>query len=86
MERRSPSPGPEVVLLEPRQLHDCRAVIEAVRAGKTVVVNLAAMAASSGQRLIDLACGGISAMDGQALRLADAVFLFAPALTPIHTP
>ncbi|SBO42843.1 cell division protein SepF [Cyanobium sp. NIES-981] len=81
-----PLPGPEVLLLEPRQLHDSRAVIEAVRAGKTVVVNLAAMASSHGQRLIDLACGGITAMDGQALRLADAVFLFAPALTSIHTP
>lgn len=77
--------SPNVLLLEPRRLADGHDVIEAVRAGRTVVVNVAAMAASSAQRLIDLATGGISAMDGQAVQVAGTVFLFAPALTAIQT-
>jgi FtsZ-interacting cell division protein YlmF len=38
-----------------------------------------------GQRLLDYACGGITAMDGQAHRIGDGVFLLAPALTQVET-
>ncbi len=68
-----------VLVLTPRSFHDARRVIEAVRDNRTVLVNSAWLEDSPGQRLIDFACGGITAICGQVHRIAEEVFLFAPA-------
>jgi cell division inhibitor SepF len=51
---------------------------------RTVVLHLGAMEPAEAQRTIDFVSGGVYAMDGQSERLADTVFLFAPALVTIH--
>ncbi|MEX1315573.1 MAG: cell division protein SepF [Synechococcaceae cyanobacterium] len=71
--------GGQVLVFTPRSVHDARRVIEAVRANHTVLVNSAWLEDSPGQRLIDFVCGGIAAICGQVHRIAEEVFLFAPA-------
>lgn len=71
--------GSVVLVFTPRSLQDARTVIEAVRDNRTVLVNSAWLEDSPGQRLIDFVCGGIEAICGQVHRVAEEVFLFAPA-------
>jgi cell division inhibitor SepF len=68
-----------VLVLTPRSFNDARLVIAAVRANRTVLVNAGWLEDSPGQRLIDFACGGMTAIRGQVHRVAEEVFLFAPA-------
>jgi cell division inhibitor SepF len=84
--RLSPQAGiaTQVLVFTPRSVEDARRVIEAVRARHTVLVNAAWLEDSPGQRLIDFACGGISALCGQVHRIAEEVFLFAPAAVAVH--
>ncbi|MCP9926945.1 cell division protein SepF [Cyanobium sp. CH-040] len=76
--------GSQVLVFTPRSLNDARTVIAAVRANRTVVVNSAWLEDSPGQRLIDFVCGGIQAICGQVHRIAEEVFLFAPAGTRVQ--
>ena len=78
--------GNRMLVFTPRSFHDARRVIEAVRAEQTVLVNAAWLEDSPGQRLIDFVCGGIAAMCGQVHRVAEEVFLFAPAAVRVLGP
>ena len=73
----------EIVVVHPIGLEDGRQAIQAVRAGRSVVLNASDLDPELGQRLVDFTCGGIAAMDGQSHRLGEAVFLFAPMLAKI---
>lgn len=73
-----------MLVFTPRSLQDARTVIEAVRGNRTVLVNSAWLEDSPGQRLIDFVCGGIEAICGQVHRVAEEVFLFAPAGTRVQ--
>jgi FtsZ-interacting cell division protein YlmF len=44
-----------------------------------VVLNASSADAGQAQRLIDFACGGMEAIDGQAHRIDAETFLFTPA-------
>jgi FtsZ-interacting cell division protein YlmF len=44
-----------------------------------VVLNASATDAGEAQRLIDFACGGMEAIDGQTHRIDAETFLFTPA-------
>lgn len=80
---RSPS-GSEILVLLPTDLTDGLVAIEAVRSGRSVLLNASHLEPRLGQRLLDITCGGISAMDGQALKVGDAVYLFTGALSRIE--
>jgi FtsZ-interacting cell division protein YlmF len=74
----------QLLVLTPRCLQDARAVIEAVRANRAVLVNSAWLQDSPGQRLIDVVSGGIAALRGQAHRISEEVFLFAPGMLTVR--
>ncbi|MEB3320261.1 MAG: cell division protein SepF [Cyanobium sp.] len=80
---RSSDGGRSLVVVTPRGLGDAPAVIEAVRSNRVVVVNSAWLEDAPGQRLIDFICGGLAAIGGQVHRIAEEVFLFAPASTSV---
>jgi Uncharacterized protein conserved in bacteria len=71
--------GARLLVFHPRQLEDAQALIRAVKANQTVVLNASSAEAGEAQRLIDFACGGIEAIDGQAHRIDAETFLFTPA-------
>lgn len=74
---------PEVVVMTPSRFEDAMAAVQAVQRMRTVVLHLGSMDPAEAQRTIDFVSGGVFAMDGQSERLADTVFLFAPALVAI---
>jgi cell division inhibitor SepF len=74
----------QILVLRPGCLEDGQQAIEAVRAGRSVVLNASELDPALGQRLVDFTCGGITAMDGQSHRLGEAVFLFAPLVARIE--
>jgi cell division inhibitor SepF len=76
--------SPEVVVMTPARFEDAMAAVQAVQRLRTVVLQLGAMEPEEAQRTIDFVSGGVYAMDGQSERLAETVFLFAPALVTIH--
>ncbi len=76
--------SPEVVVMTPGRFEDATDAVLAVQQLKTVVLHLGGMRPEEAQRTIDFVSGGVFAMDGQSERLAETVFLFAPALVAIH--
>jgi FtsZ-interacting cell division protein YlmF len=82
--RRDGAAAQQILVLRPGCLEDGQQAIEAVRAGRSVVLNASELDPCLGQRLVDFTCGGIHAMDGQSHRLGEAVFLFAPQMARIE--
>ncbi|MFM7361258.1 MAG: cell division protein SepF [Cyanobium sp.] len=74
----------QILVLRPGCFEDGQRAIEAVRSGRSVVLNASDLDPALGQRLVDFTCGGITAMDGQSHRLGEAVFLFAPLMATIR--
>lgn len=78
------SKQPEVVVMTPARYDEAEQAVRAVQQRRTVVLHLGAMPTDEAQRAIDFVSGGVCALDGQAERLADSVFLFAPTTVAIH--
>ena len=70
--------------MTPAGFGDAMEAVRAVQQLRTVVLHLGAMEPDEAQRTIDFVSGGVCAVDGQAERLADTVFLFAPTMVAIH--
>jgi len=65
MDNSTPFRGARLLVFHPRQLEDAQDLIRAD--------------AGEAQRLIDFACGGMEAIDGQTHRIDAETFLFSPA-------
>jgi cell division inhibitor SepF len=70
--------SPQVQVMAPRRLEEAQQIIEAVRDNQTVVLQTANADEGVAQRLIDFACGGMAAIDGQVHRINAETFLFSP--------
>ncbi len=70
--------SPQLLVMAPRRLEEAQQIIEAVRDNQTVVLQIANAEDGVAQRLIDFACGGIAAIDGQVHRINAETFLFSP--------
>lgn len=77
--------GRRMLVIAPRRLEEAQHIIAAVRGNQTVVVQASQADDGVAQRLIDFACGGIAAIDGQVHRIDEQTFLFSPALATVHT-
>lgn len=75
---------PEILVLFPVGMEDGPRAVEAVRNGRSVLLNASALEPRLGQRLVDFTCGGVSAMDGRSHRIGEAVFLFTVALSRVE--
>ena len=76
--------GQRVLVIAPRRLEEAQQIIEAVRQNQTVVLQTANAEEGVAQRLIDFACGGIAAIDGQVHRINGETFLFSPAQATVE--
>lgn len=68
-----------IVLSEPKSFEDGRRVADDLKNKKPVVVNLETLDHDSARRCIDFLSGTIYALNGTVEKIAEAVFLFAPA-------
>ena len=68
----------EVIVLEPTSFSQAHDVIQYLKKGSSIVLNLCKLDAEQSQRLIDFVCGGIYALDGSQKRVGEGVFLLVP--------
>ena len=70
--------GHEILILRPQGLEGMEGAVEALQSHQSVVVDLGALDADQAQRYADFVAGGTAALDGQAVRVSDRVFVFVP--------
>ena len=85
LEQANYSATNEVVVLEPTSFSQAPEVIQFLRKGSSIVLNLCKLDADQSQRLIDFVCGGIYALDGSQRRVGEGVFLLAPSSVNINS-
>jgi FtsZ-interacting cell division protein YlmF len=76
--------GAEILVLVASGLEDGAMAIEAVRSGRSVLLNVCHLSSEEGTRLLDFTRGGIAAMDGQFWGIGEAVFLFTRGLCRVE--
>ncbi|MDJ0626196.1 MAG: cell division protein SepF [Candidatus Caenarcaniphilales bacterium] len=75
----------EVIVLEPTSFNQAPEVIQYLRRGSSIVLNLCKLDSEQSQRLIDFICGGIYALDGSQRRVGEGVFLLVPNSVNINS-
>ena len=70
--------GYEVKVIEPRTFEDAATIVQQLRSGKTIVLNLHLLDKEQSQRTIDFFCGAAHALDGKPQKVGDLVFVFTP--------
>ncbi len=70
--------GYEVKVIEPRSFEDAASIVQQLRNGKTIVLNLHLLDKEQSQRTIDFVCGAAHALDGKPQKVGDLVFVFTP--------
>jgi cell division inhibitor SepF len=73
-----------IVLFEPLNFEEGRKIADNLKAKKPVVVNLERMDHDAARRCIDFLSGTIYALNGSVEKIAESVFLFAPASVSIE--
>lgn len=73
------SKGYEVKVMEPRSFEDAAQIVQHLRNRKTIVLNLHLLDKEQSQRTIDFVCGASQALNGNAKKVGDLVFVFAPS-------
>jgi len=69
---------PEIMMKDVHTVNECKDVILALLAKKTVLVNLVAMNADTAQRVLDTLSGATFAIDAKIRRAADSTWLCTP--------
>ncbi|MDY7015211.1 MAG: cell division protein SepF [Cyanobacteriota bacterium] len=69
----------ELCALEPNSLDDMESVLQALRAQKAVILKMTRIDPREGQRALDFVVGGSYSLDGDWMKIAEAIFLFVPS-------
>ena len=67
-----------MVVLQPQSMEDTQTVIDNLRLGKPVIVNLENLNSDAAQRLLDFISGAIYALEGSVRKVSRGIFLLAP--------
>lgn len=68
----------QMMLLQPQSFEDTQMVIDNLRDGRSVIVNLENMNQATAQRVLDFISGAIYALDGDMRKVSKGIFLCAP--------
>jgi len=74
----SSSDAVRMVVLQPQSMEDTQTVIDNLRLGKPVIVNLENLSGDAAQRLLDFISGAIYALEGNVRKVSRGIFLLAP--------
>ena len=74
----SSSDAVRMVVLQPQSMEDTQTVIDNLRLGKPVIVNLENLQSEAAQRLLDFISGAIYALEGNIRKVSRGIFLLAP--------
>lgn len=82
---RSMSEPSRIVMLTPRKYNDAPIIGRHFRDGQTVIMDVNVMSTAEATRMVDFAAGLAYGCEGRIERIAEKVFLLAPAEVEITT-
>ena len=77
------SGGAEVLVLDPEFFDDAPGIVNKIKENKTVVVNLKNTEYEDGRKIFDFLNGAVFALEGSINKIADNVFILAPAVVSV---
>ncbi len=76
---RAQSAGQEVFVIKPDEFDDAQMIIDHLRGGQAIVINMEGMDLSIAQRIIDFIAGACYSIDGSLQAISGNIFIAAPA-------
>ena len=68
----------EVTMFRPSSVEESRLVVDSLKEGKTVVLNLEEVRTAIAQRIVDFICGAAYDMEGNLQSISDSIFIVTP--------
>ncbi len=75
---RNDSGAFKMVVIEPKNLGECRKLIDNLRANKPVIINLEKVETDLARKMFDFLSGATYALEGNIQRINQNIYLFAP--------
>lgn len=69
----------EVTMFRPTSVEESRNVVDSLKEGKTVVLNLEDVRIAVAQRIVDFICGAAYDMEGNLQSISDSIFIVTPS-------
>lgn len=69
----------EVTMYKPTSVEESRLVVDSLKEGKTVVLNLEDVRTPIAQRIVDFICGAAYDMEGNLQSISDTIFIVTPS-------
>ena len=69
----------EVTMFKPSSVEESRLVVDSLKDGKTVVLNLEEVRTAVAQRIVDFICGATYHMEGNLQSISESIFIVTPA-------
>lgn len=71
--------GPlRVVVVEPRDFEEVQTIVDQMKQGKPVILNLHGLDPALAQKILNFLNGAIYALNGETQRISEVIFFFAP--------
>ena len=75
---RNDSGAFKMVIIEPKNIDECRKLIDNLRANKPVIINLEKVETDLARKMFDFLSGATYALRGNIQRINQNIYLFAP--------
>lgn len=82
---QQPSEPARVVMVQPRKYNDAPTIGQHFREGQLVIMDVNGMSTAEATRMVDFAAGLAYGCEGRVERVAERVFLLAPAEVEVST-
>ena len=69
----------KLVLLEPKTFEECPKLVDSLKGKKPVIINLERLETDVARKIFDFLSGATYALDGNVQKVANNIFIFAPA-------
>ena len=66
-------------MFRPTSVEESRLVVDSLKEGKTVVLNLEEVRIAIAQRIVDFICGAAYDMEGNLQSISDSIFIVTPS-------
>lgn len=69
----------KLILIEPRTFEECPKLVDSLKSKKPVIINLEKLETEIARKIFDFLSGATYALDGNVQKVANNIFIFAPA-------
>jgi len=73
----------KLVVIEPKSFDECPKLVDSLKGRRPVIINLEKVETESAKKIFDFLSGATYALDGNVQKIANNIFIFAPASVDI---